>query len=85
MHCHRAAGSWFVRAAVRDGPWQVEFAGTVDALGTPEPNEHAQAHDGELLYRVAFDTPQYDSDGPYRTARIWGRHLRPEPEPGASV
>ncbi|MEU3985796.1 ferrous iron transport protein A [Streptomyces sp. NPDC026672] len=62
-----------------DGPWQVEFAGTIDAMGAPEPNEHAQALDGELLYWVAFDTPQYDSSGggPYRKAQIWGRYLRP--------
>ncbi|MER7731997.1 ferrous iron transport protein A [Streptomyces erythrochromogenes] len=67
-----------------DGPWQVEFRGTIDAMGAPEPNEHAQALGGELLYWVAFDDPQYDSDGqgPYRKARIWGRYLRPEPDAG---
>ncbi|MGW5231544.1 ferrous iron transport protein A [Streptomyces nodosus] len=63
-----------------DGPWQVEFAGTIDAMGAPESNGHAQALDGELLYWVTFDTPQYDTggDGPYRKAQIWGRHLRTE-------
>lgn len=76
-----------VRAADWDGAWQAEFAGTVDALGVPEPNEHARALHGELLYRVTYDTPQYDSegDGPYRKARIRDRCLRPEPEPEASV
>jgi hypothetical protein len=66
-----------------DGPWRVEFVGTIDAMGAPEPNGHAQALDGELLYWVIFDTPQYDSggDGPYRKAQIWGRYLRAEPEP----
>ncbi len=54
-------------------------------MGAPEPNEHAQALDGELLYWVTFDTSQYDSggDGPYRKAQIWGRYLRAEPEPEA--
>ncbi|MFF3849787.1 ferrous iron transport protein A [Streptomyces sp. NPDC002328] len=72
-----------VRAPDWDGPWQVEFPGTIDAMGAPEPNEHAQAFSGELLYWVTFDTPQYDSDGggPYRKAQIWGRYLRAEPEP----
>lgn len=69
-----------VRATDWDGPWQVEFPGTIDATGAPEPNEHAQALSGELLYWVTFDTPQYDSDGdgPYRKAQIWGRYLRNE-------
>ncbi|GAA2603465.1 MULTISPECIES: ferrous iron transport protein A [Streptomyces] len=68
-----------------DGPWQVEFAGTIDAIGAPEPNEHAQSLSGELLYWVAFDAPQYDCDGagPYRKAQIWGRYLRAEQEPEA--
>lgn len=69
-----------VRATDWDGPWQVEFPGTIDATGAPEPNEHAQALSCELLYWVTFDTPQYDSDGdgPYRKAQIWGRYLRNE-------
>ncbi|MFE7278701.1 ferrous iron transport protein A [Streptomyces sp. NPDC057623] len=68
-----------------NGPWQVEFAGTIDAMGAPEHNEHALAANGELLYWVTFDTPQYDNDGdgPYRKAQIWGRYLRTEPEPEA--
>ncbi|MFJ3876937.1 ferrous iron transport protein A [Streptomyces sp. NPDC090077] len=67
-----------------DGPWQAEFPGTVDATGAPEPNTHARAFSGELLYWVTFDAPQYDGDGcgPYRKARIWGRYLRPGPETG---
>jgi hypothetical protein len=74
-----------VRAQDWDGPWQVEFAGTIDAMGAPELNKHAQALSGELLYWVTFDTPQHDSggDGPYRKAQIWGRYLRAEPEPEA--
>lgn len=74
-----------VRAQDWDGPWQVESAGTIDAMSAPEPNEHAQALKGELLYWVAFDTPQYDSsgEGPYRKAQIWGRYLRATPEPDA--
>ncbi|MFD8611714.1 ferrous iron transport protein A [Streptomyces sp. NPDC059631] len=65
------------------GPWQVEFPGTIDAMGAPVPNEHAQALSGELLYWVAFDAPQCDSngDGPYRKAQVWGRYLRTKPEP----
>lgn len=61
-----------------DGPWQVEFTGTINALGAPAPNEHAQSLSGELLYWVTFDAPQYDCDGDghYRKARIWGRYLR---------
>ncbi|MFF7362091.1 ferrous iron transport protein A [Streptomyces sp. NPDC008125] len=69
-----------VRAEDWDGPWQTEFAGAIDAMAAPEPNEHAQSLDGELLYWVTFDAPQYDCDGagPYRKARIWGRYLRAE-------
>ncbi|WP_330287658.1 ferrous iron transport protein A [Streptomyces sp. NBC_00576] len=68
-----------------DGPWQVEFPGTINAMGAPVPNEHAHALSGELLYWVTFDAPQYDSggDGPYRKARIWGRYLRTDPQPEA--
>ncbi|MFF4319186.1 ferrous iron transport protein A [Streptomyces sp. NPDC001568] len=74
-----------VRAQDWDGPWEVEFTGAIDAMGAPDPNEQARALDGELLYWVAFDTPQRDSagDGPYRKAQIWGRHLRAEPAPEA--
>ncbi|MEU6310661.1 ferrous iron transport protein A [Streptomyces sp. NPDC047014] len=55
-----------------DGPWQVEFSGTIDAMGAPVPNEHAQALSGELLYWITFDASQYDShgDGPYRKAQV---------------
>ncbi|MEU8844116.1 ferrous iron transport protein A [Streptomyces roseus] len=68
-----------------DGPWQVEFLGTVDAMGAPEPNTHAQALSGELLYWVTFDKSQYECDGagPYRKAQIWGRYLRAEQGPEA--
>ncbi|TRV81621.1 ferrous iron transport protein A [Streptomyces sp. 130] len=74
-----------VRDADWDGPWQaVEFTGTVDAAIAPEPNAHPQALDGELVYMVAFDSPQYtsDGDGPFRKAQVWGRYLRGEPGPG---
>lgn len=69
-----------VRASDWDGPWPVEFPGTIDATDPPEPNDHAQALSGEFLYWVTFDTPQHDSDGdgPYRRAQIWGRYLRSE-------
>lgn len=68
-----------------DGPWQVVFPGTIDAMGAPVPNEHAQALSGELLYWVIFDAPQYDSngDGPYCKAQVWGRYLRTDPESAA--
>ncbi|MGW8777598.1 ferrous iron transport protein A [Streptomyces sp. NPDC055796] len=74
-----------VRDREWDGPWQAEFAGTIDAMGAPEPNEHARSLSGELVYWVSFDAPQYDCDGagPYRKAQIWGRYLRAEPEPEA--
>ncbi|MFI1067888.1 ferrous iron transport protein A [Streptomyces spororaveus] len=74
-----------VRAPDWDGPWQAEFPGTIDAMGAPEPNEHAQALSGELVYWVIFDAPQCDcdGDGPYRKAQIWDRYLRAEPEPEA--
>ncbi|MFJ5013708.1 ferrous iron transport protein A [Streptomyces griseoluteus] len=64
-----------------DGPWQVEFTGTLDAMGAPEPAQHVRALTGELLYWVTFDAPQYDCDrcGPYRKAQISGRYLRAEP------
>lgn len=54
-------------------------------MGAPEPNEHAKALRGKLLYWVTFDTPQYDNngDGPYRKAQIWDRYQRTEPEPEA--
>lgn len=63
------------------GPWEGEFTGTIDRLGTPEFIRHARAHHGELRYWVEFDEPQLDSggDGPYRKAQIWGRYLRPVP------
>jgi hypothetical protein len=50
------------------GPWRQEFAGTIDAMGAPEPVQHAHAHERELKCWVAFDEAQYDSsgDGPYR-------------------
>ncbi len=74
-----------VRAPDWDGPWQAEFPGTIGAMGAPEPNEHAQALSGDLVYWVIFDAPQYDcdGDGPYREAQIWDRYLRAEPEPEA--
>jgi len=48
----------------------------------PEPNRNPRAFQGELLYWVSFDAPQYDSgwDGPYRKSLIWGRYLKPAPE-----
>lgn len=73
-----------------DGPWQNEFAGTIDVMGPPEPVQNPPALPGELKYWVTFDAPQYDSagDGPYRKAQIWGRYLvsedGPESEAGAS-
>ncbi|WP_330300358.1 ferrous iron transport protein A [Streptomyces sp. NBC_00503] len=74
-----------VRDQEWDGPWQVEFAGTIDAMGAPDLNEHAQSLSGELLYWVTFDAPQYDCDGagPYYKAQIWGRYLRAEQAPEA--
>ncbi|WP_267801578.1 ferrous iron transport protein A [Streptomyces sp. H27-H5] len=59
------------------GPWQVEFEGEIDGLGSPV--DHAMARTGEMEYWVKFDEPQYDSDGdgPYRKALIWGRYLEP--------
>ncbi|MGW4380467.1 ferrous iron transport protein A [Kitasatospora sp. NPDC004531] len=70
-----------IRDPAWDGPWQVEFLGTVDDLGAPESVENPRAQVGELSYWVVFDEPQYDSSGsgPYRRAQIWGRHLRPKP------
>lgn len=63
------------------GPWQVEFLGTIDAMGAPEPVGNPRAGDGELAYWVSFDEPQYDSNGggPYRKAQIWARYLRTGP------
>lgn len=81
----RAPGSrvTVVRAPDWDGLWQVEFSGTIDAMGAPEPNGHVRALSGELLYWVTFDTPQYTSDGggPYGKAQIWGRFLRTDRRP----
>ncbi|MFF2747482.1 ferrous iron transport protein A [Kitasatospora sp. NPDC058048] len=73
-----------VRDPQWDGPWQVEFTGTIDPMGAPEPAGNQRA-EGELAYWVVFDAPQYDSagDGPYRKAQIWARHLRSAPETGA--
>ncbi|MGX4735620.1 ferrous iron transport protein A [Kitasatospora griseola] len=69
-----------VRSTEWDGPWQVEFEGTVDDLAAPEPVDHPRAREGESAYWVRFDAPQYDADGdgPYRKALIWERYLRPE-------
>ncbi|MFI8387671.1 ferrous iron transport protein A [Streptomyces sp. NPDC085540] len=64
-----------------NGPWRNEFPGTIDDMGAPERVENPRARAGEMAYWVAFDAPQYDSDGggPYRKAQIWDRYLRPEP------
>ncbi|MFD5618179.1 ferrous iron transport protein A [Streptomyces yangpuensis] len=70
-----------VRDPEWDGPWPVEFLGTIDAMGAPEPNGHARALDGELLYWVVFDAPQYDSAG--GRALSQGPDLGPAPEAGA--
>ncbi|MFJ5234164.1 ferrous iron transport protein A [Kitasatospora sp. NPDC088391] len=61
------------------GPWRAEFRGVVDAMGAPEPVTDSRAEEGELAYWVAFDEPQYDSDGggPYRKALVRARYLRP--------
>ncbi|WP_370420923.1 hypothetical protein AB8O64_22285 [Streptomyces sp. QH1-20] len=69
-----------VRDSSWDGPWQVEFQGTIGDLYAPEPVRHSMARDGELEYWVVFDEPQYDSsgEGPYRGAQIWDRYLIPE-------
>ncbi|MEV0263874.1 DUF6193 family natural product biosynthesis protein [Streptomyces sp. NPDC050617] len=63
-----------------NGPWQDEFPGTIDDLGTPEPAQQANAREGELAYWVTFDEPQYESngDGPYRKAQISEQYLRRE-------
>ncbi|MFJ7625950.1 hypothetical protein ACIQZN_05605 [Streptomyces sp. NPDC097595] len=71
-----------VRDADWDGPWQAaEFSGAIDAMAAPEPNCHPQAREGELVYWVAFDSPQYtgDGDGPFRKAQVWGRYVQVEP------
>lgn len=66
-----------IRAGDWDGPWCQEFEGTIDATFTPAapPNPHARTN--ELEYSVAFDGPQYTTDGlgPYRKAVIWDRYL----------
>ncbi|MFJ8431385.1 ferrous iron transport protein A [Kitasatospora sp. NPDC094019] len=61
------------------GPWEVDFPGSIDDTGAPEPVLHTSAEPGELAYWVSFDEPQYDSggSGPYRKAQIWARYLRP--------
>ncbi|WP_328774960.1 ferrous iron transport protein A [Streptomyces goshikiensis] len=60
------------------GPWSQEFQGEIDGLEAPELLAHPMAEEGELVYWVAFDEPQYDSDGagPYRKAQVWGRYLK---------
>ncbi|GAA3020298.1 hypothetical protein GCM10010519_56890 [Streptomyces lactacystinicus] len=85
MHCPRAPGSPWSATPQWDGPWQVEFTGTIDPMGAPEPAGDPRAEDGEPAYWVAFDAPQYDGagEGPYRKAQIWARHLRGAPETGA--
>jgi hypothetical protein len=67
-----------VRDRTWDGPWKREFLGVIDAMGAPEPAQHASADLGEFVYWVTFDNPQYDSDGdgPYRKAQVWGRYLQ---------
>ncbi|MER5777618.1 ferrous iron transport protein A [Streptomyces sp. NPDC002039] len=71
-----------VRDMTGNSGWQAEFPGTIDGMGAPEPNEHVQALTGELMYWVAFDEPQYDTEGegPYRKAQLWGRYLKPAGE-----
>ncbi|GGS27994.1 ferrous iron transport protein A [Streptomyces griseoviridis] len=60
-----------------DGPYQVEFSGTIAATLVPFPVRGGRGHEGELVYEVRFDEPQRDSDGlgPYRGGEVWGRYL----------
>ena len=88
---HRISGPWPVEALpvgtrVRvikaddwDGPWQSVFEGTIDATITPTAPSNAHARPTELEYSVAFDEPQFSTDGlgPYRKAVIWDRYLIP--------
>ncbi|MEU2516318.1 ferrous iron transport protein A [Streptomyces syringium] len=71
-----------VRDTSWDGPWQVEFHGTIDDLSIPEPVRHSMAREGELEYWIVFDEPQYDSSGggPFRGAQVWDRYLKRMPE-----
>ncbi|GAA3124143.1 hypothetical protein GCM10020254_84210 [Streptomyces goshikiensis] len=66
------------RTAPGQAPWSQEFQGEIDGLEAPELLAHPMAEEGELVYWVAFDEPQYDSDGagPYRKAQVWGRYLK---------
>lgn len=75
-----------VRDAEWGGPWQRELEAAIDAAAAPGLVHNPQAHAGELAYWVVFDEPQLDADGngPYRKALIWGRYLRPLPDPGLS-
>ncbi|MEW2130106.1 ferrous iron transport protein A [Streptomyces sp. NPDC005435] len=60
-----------------DGPYPVEFSGTVAGTRVPFPVRDGRGREGELVYVVRFDEPQYDSHGlgPYRGGEVWGRHL----------
>ncbi|MEU6240792.1 ferrous iron transport protein A [Streptomyces sp. NPDC047024] len=60
-----------------DGPYPVEFYGTVVATQVPFPVRNGRGREGELVYMVRFDEPQHDSDGlgPYRGGEVWGRYL----------
>lgn len=62
-----------------DGPWKEEFEGVIDDFAAPEPVPSVRALPGELRYWVSFDSPQYDydNDGPYVFASVWGRYVRP--------
>lgn len=53
--------------------------GAVDASFVPAPIANARALPGELEYLVAFDEPQYDSEGfgPFSKAVVWARYLLP--------
>ncbi|MFI1200626.1 ferrous iron transport protein A [Streptomyces sp. NPDC020883] len=70
-----------IKDASWDGPWQVEFQGTIDDFGPPEPVQNSSAREGEMAYWVVFDESQYDSsgDGPFRKAWIWDRYLKRNP------
>ncbi|MGV9320419.1 ferrous iron transport protein A [Streptomyces sp. NPDC003660] len=60
-----------------DGPYPVEFLGTIAGTQVPFPVRNGRGHDGELVYLVRFDEPQHDSHGlgPYRGGEVWGRYL----------
>lgn len=62
------------------GPWPAESTGQIVALPSGDPFSVVETRRGiERMWWIRFDEPQrdVDGDGPYATAQVLERYLRP--------